>query len=118
MLGQGEASWEHPPREEAEGFWDRLLSRLDVRLPTFLRIIFSSQERSHGKAGTGGKLIFTRMLGLAGAQQPPCHQQQRSGTRAVLAGQMALQMTLPLKHSKTQPLYKDMMPSPSPPCFC
>lgn len=118
MLEQGEASWEHPPREEAEGFWDRLLSRLCVQLPTFLRIIFSSREHSHGKAGAGGKLVFTQVLGLAGAQQPPCHQQQRSGTGAALAGQTALQMALPLKRSKTQPLCKDGMPSPSSPCFC
>lgn len=104
MPGQGEASWEHSPREEAEDFWDRLLSRL----PTFLRIIFRSQERSHGKAGAGGKLVFSRVPGLAGAQQPPCHQQQRGGTGAALAGQTALRMILPLKHGKTQPLCKDV----------
>lgn len=108
MPGQGEASWVHLPGEEAEGFWDRLLSRLDVRLPTFLQIIFSSQQHSHGKASAGGKLVFTQVLGLAGAQQPPHHQQQHGGTRTALTGQMALQTTLPLKHSKTQPLCKDI----------
>lgn len=97
MMEQGEANWEQPPREEVEGFWDRL--RLLSRLPTFLRIIFSSQERSHGKAGAGGKPGLTRAQGLAGAQQPPRHQQQ-------LTGRTALQMGLLLNHSKTQPLSK------------
>jgi len=94
--GHGAASWEHRPREEAEGFWDRLLSPLPDQLPTFLGIIFSSQEHSHGKAGAG--LVFTRAPGLAGARQPPCH--QRGGTRA--ANGFAKKKTNQKHHIKTQ----------------
>lgn len=100
MMEQGEADREQALREEVEGFRARL--RLLSRLPTFLRVIFSPQEHSHGKAGAGGKAGLARALGLAGAQQPPRHQQQ-------LAGQMALPMS-PLNHSKTQPL-SDLLPA-------